>query len=150
MTRLVLLAVSAILFATSAFAVDGQVLINQSTVMAAGGFPYRITQPGSYKLAGNLSMTTTVNGNQLDASFPIPSASLNSLNVAATGLDPPHPLDLLEDDGMTDIHGSITSYSYTGSASVVPEPASLAMLGGGLAVRLAAKRSISKRRGIHE
>jgi len=51
---------------------------------------------------------------------------------------------------MTDIHGSITSYSYTGSASVVPEPASLAMLSGGLAVLLAAKRSISKRRGIHE
>ena len=150
MTRLVLLAVSAILFATSAFAVDGQVLINQSTVIAAGGFPYRITQPGSYKLTGNLTMTTTVNGNQLDASFRIPSASLNSLNVAAPGLDPPHPLDLLEDDGITDIHGSITSYSYTGSASVVPGPASLAMLSGGLAVLLAAKRSISKRRGIHE
>jgi hypothetical protein len=35
-------------------AVDGQVNINQATVMAAGGFPYHITQPGSYKLAGNL------------------------------------------------------------------------------------------------
>lgn len=37
-----------------AFAVDGVVLINQSTVMAAGGFPYVISQPGSYKLSGNL------------------------------------------------------------------------------------------------
>jgi hypothetical protein len=36
------------------YAVDGQVLINQSTVNASGGFPYRITQPGSYKLSGNL------------------------------------------------------------------------------------------------
>jgi hypothetical protein len=45
------------------FAVDGQVLINQSTVMAAGGFPYKITQPGSYKLSGPLTMTTTVSGN---------------------------------------------------------------------------------------
>jgi len=62
-TRPVLLVLSAILFATSAFAVDGQVLINQSREMAAGGFPYRITQPGSYKLTGNLTMTTTVNGN---------------------------------------------------------------------------------------
>src|SRR6266567_1525463 len=34
--------------------VDGTVLINQSTVMAAGGFPYMITQPGSYRLSGNL------------------------------------------------------------------------------------------------
>ncbi len=40
-----------------AFAVDGQVLINQSTVMAAGGFPYTISQPGSYKLSGNLNPT---------------------------------------------------------------------------------------------
>lgn len=38
------------------FAVDGQVLINQSTVMAAGGFPYTITQAGSYKLSGNLTV----------------------------------------------------------------------------------------------
>jgi hypothetical protein len=38
----------------SLLAVDGQVLISQSTVIAAGGFPYVISQPGSYKLAGNL------------------------------------------------------------------------------------------------
>lgn len=37
-----------------AFAIDGVTLINQSTVMAAGGFPYVISQPGSYKLSGNL------------------------------------------------------------------------------------------------
>jgi len=36
------------------FAVDGVVLINQSTVMTAGGFPYKITQPGSYRLTRNL------------------------------------------------------------------------------------------------
>ena len=37
-----------------AFGVDGTVLINQSTVMAAGGFPYTISTPGSYRLSGNL------------------------------------------------------------------------------------------------
>lgn len=36
---------------------DGQVLINQATVNAAGGFPYVISQPGSYKLSGNLLVT---------------------------------------------------------------------------------------------
>jgi len=38
-------------------AADGQILINQATVMASGGFPYTITQSGSYKLSGNLTVT---------------------------------------------------------------------------------------------
>jgi hypothetical protein len=71
-------------------------------------------------------------GNQLDANFQILAAELNSQNVAATGLDQPHPLDLLEDDGVTDLHGSISSYSYT-SASDVPEPLSTVLVGCGLA-----------------
>jgi len=37
-----------------AFAIDGQTLINQSIVTAAGGFPFTISNPGSYKLSGNL------------------------------------------------------------------------------------------------
>ena len=52
----------AALAAPCAFAVDGIVLINQSTVMAAGGFPYIISQPGSYKPSGNLTMNTTQAG----------------------------------------------------------------------------------------
>ncbi|HLG95160.1 MAG TPA: hypothetical protein VKX49_02480 [Bryobacteraceae bacterium] len=42
------------LFSCCAYAADGVVLINQSTVLAAGGFPYEISQPGSYRLSGNL------------------------------------------------------------------------------------------------
>jgi len=52
-------------------------------------------------------------GNQLNANFRIPAVSLHATSVPATGLDQPHPLDLLEDDGITDIQGSITSYSYS-------------------------------------
>jgi hypothetical protein len=37
------------------FAADGQILINQATVNAAGGFPYVISQAGSYRLSGNLA-----------------------------------------------------------------------------------------------
>ena len=63
-----------------AFAIDGQVLINQSTVMAAGGFPYVISQPGSYKLSGNLTMTTTASGNYaplgVDAAIVIASSDV--------------------------------------------------------------------------
>src|SRR3954470_20076140 len=51
-----------LLGATSLFAVDGVVLINQSTVLAAGGFPYKITQSGSYKLTGNLVVPADTDG----------------------------------------------------------------------------------------
>jgi len=68
-------------------------------------------------------------GNQLTASFQIPGASLYFANVAAAGLDQPHPLDLLEDDGTTDIQGSITDYSYTTAPAPVPEPSTGALPG---------------------
>lgn len=67
-------------------------------------------------------------GNQLDGNFSIAAAGLNSQNVAATGMGLA-PLDLLEDDGVTDIHGSVTSYSET----AVPEPSSLVLMAGVLA-----------------
>src|SRR5260370_1300221 len=53
-TVFVMLAMALVPF--GAFAVDGVVLINQSTVMAAGGFPYTISVAGSYKLSGNLTV----------------------------------------------------------------------------------------------
>jgi hypothetical protein len=58
-TAVAVLVSAALMFSAPAFAVDGQVLINQATVMAMGGFPYNITQPGSYKLSGNLVVTGT-------------------------------------------------------------------------------------------
>jgi hypothetical protein len=61
-TAVAVLISAALMFAAPAFAVDGVVLINQSTVLAAGGFPYRITQPGSYKLSGNLVVPAGVDG----------------------------------------------------------------------------------------
>ena len=71
-------------------------------------------------------------GNQLSATFEILAANLNSPGSPALGLDPPHPLDLLEDDGTTDIQGSVASYSYTASPASVPEPSAAALLGWGL------------------
>ena len=59
------------------FAVDGVVLINQSTVAAAGGFPYIISQPGSYKLSGNLTMITTQTGNYQGGDIAIAIAQNN-------------------------------------------------------------------------
>jgi hypothetical protein len=56
--------------------------------------------------------------------FAIPIAGLNAQNVSAQTVPGVLPLDLLEDDGVTDIHGSVSTYSYTGSGTgtVVPEP----------------------------
>jgi hypothetical protein len=83
-------------------------------------------------------------GNQLDANFSIPATMLNSQNVAAIGLDQPHPLDLLEDDGTTDIQGSITTYNGP-AASTVPEPSSAVLLGCALAALAAANRRLRGR-----
>ena len=65
MTKTLLLAGA--LLASSAFAVDGVVLINQSTVTAAGGFPYSITQSGSYRLTGNLTVPAATDGIVINA-----------------------------------------------------------------------------------
>jgi hypothetical protein len=121
--------------------------------------------PASEMLFNSISLTITANagfdefslyaclttgsgcagGNQLTANFKILAAGLNSQNVAATGLDPPHPLDLLEDDGTTDIQGTITTYSNTGAASTVPEPSLTVLLGGCLTGLFAASRKQIKK-----
>ena len=46
----------------SVWAVDGTVLISQASVLASGGFPYTISQPGSYRLSGNLVSSAGSNG----------------------------------------------------------------------------------------
>ena len=78
-----------------------------------------------FNLLACLSGADCTIGNFLSASFEIPASSVGQLGVTATGLDQPHPLDLLEDDGTTDIQGSVTTYSNTAPASAVtPEPSS--------------------------
>ena len=64
-------------FASSAWAVDGVVLINQASALAGNvtpgdtpGFPVTISQPGSYRLAGNLT---------------VPDANTTAIEVTATG-----------------------------------------------------------------
>jgi hypothetical protein len=72
-------------------------------------------------------------GNELTANFAIPAASLTAQSVAATGLDQPHPMDLLEDDSVTDIQGSIAKYSD------VPEAGTIALAVCGALTLFAAK-----------
>jgi hypothetical protein len=83
-------------------------------------------------LLGCLSTGSGCNvGNELDANFRIASTDLQSASAAAfliPGLNP--SLDLLEDDGVTDIQGSVTSFSN----SSVPEPSAIGLVAAGLAV----------------
>jgi len=68
-------AVIATILVPAALAVDGTVLINQATVLAAGGFPYRITQSGSYRLSGNL----------------LADPNKQAIEIAANQVRPPSP-----------------------------------------------------------
>jgi hypothetical protein len=80
-TVVAVLICAALMFVAPAFAVDGVVLINQSTVMAAGGFPYKITQPGSHKLSGNLVVTAS-STDGIDISVSNVSIDLNGFTIS--------------------------------------------------------------------
>jgi hypothetical protein len=62
-----------------AFAIDGQVLINNSTVLSLGGYPYVISVPGSYKLSGNLTAPAGVTAIVVTASNSV--LDLNGFTV---------------------------------------------------------------------
>ena len=49
-------AICLLLWAAAAQAADGVIEINQASVEAAGGFPFEISEPGSYRLTGNLEV----------------------------------------------------------------------------------------------
>jgi len=56
-----LLTGAAFLSSIAAYAVDGVTLIDQAMVSASGGFPLQIKEPGSYRLSGNLVVTSGPN-----------------------------------------------------------------------------------------
>ena len=99
-----------------------------------GATSLTLTQEGGYldfSLYGCIADADCSIGNALSASFRIPAGSLGGNHVATTGLDEPHPFELLEDDGVTDLHGSISTYSNTALVTT-PEPASSVLVGSAL------------------
>jgi hypothetical protein len=87
-------------------------------------------------------------GNELDLNFMIPSGSLDSASAVAESVPLLTPLDLLEDDGTTDIQASVTSYAYSYSSTPPPppppvsEPGSAFLLGIGLAMTTLLRRFV--------
>jgi hypothetical protein len=105
--RLLVLAV--VLFSISAFAADGQILINQAAVNAAGGFPYKITQPGSYKLSGNL--VASADGlDAIDISANNVSVDLNGFTISSTAQNPGTGI-VSQNSGIRVSNGSIQGFS---------------------------------------
>ncbi len=102
-------------FSTAAFAIDGVTLINQSTVVAAGGFPYVITQPGSYKLAGNLTATSTT---AISITAPYVTLDLNGFLIFCTtcsgvpGIVSTKPYTSISNGVVSGFGGAVTSTSY--------------------------------------
>lgn len=109
----------------------GFLLFSDPTALATevqfGAISLTVTANGGLDNISLLGCLTTGSGclfgNQLNANFSIPSANLFSQNAVAQptpGLSP--SFQLLEDDGVTDIQGSVTTFSS------VPEPASVLLL----------------------
>jgi hypothetical protein len=67
-------------FAASAGAVDGTIEINQAKVMAAGGFPYMIVSAGSYRLTGNLTVSSTAS-DAIDVTANHVTVDLNGFSI---------------------------------------------------------------------
>jgi hypothetical protein len=83
---LTLLCAAAGLLSIPAFAVDGLKLINQATIVAAGGYPYTISQPGSYQLSGNLSVTATAFAG-IEITTSNVTLDLNGFTVLCSGVE---------------------------------------------------------------
>jgi|JI8StandDraft_2_1071088.scaffolds.fasta_scaffold37363_2 hypothetical protein len=67
----------------TAAAVDGVVLIDQARVNAAGGFPYKITAPGSYRLASNLVAPLGKSGIDVSTGGSV-SLDLNGYSISSS------------------------------------------------------------------
>jgi parallel beta-helix repeat protein len=87
----VLLAAATVMgLAASAGAVDGTIEINQAKVLAAGGFPYTISNSGSYRLTGNLTPPSNVDGIDVTVSnvtIDLNGFSLTNLSGTPVGIN---------------------------------------------------------------
>ncbi len=85
------LALSLVLLAELALAVDGVVEINQASALegsldGAPGFPVRIEQPGSYRVTGNLEVATFVDAFRITSSNV--TLDLNGFEIRGAGDEP--------------------------------------------------------------
>jgi hypothetical protein len=81
-------AITALLGCAAAFTANDTVVINQATVMSAGGFPYRIIHPGHYRLSSDLVVPAETNGIEIltdDATLNLSGFSISGPTVCLSG-----------------------------------------------------------------
>jgi hypothetical protein len=127
MRKMLLIAILTTMTPFCAFAVDGVVLINQSTVMAAGGFPYIITQPGSYKLSGNLIVASAAKDG-IDINSDNVTLDLNGFTMTGPGTGGPGNGIASANQNITLRNGVVTGFRegvfLTGTATITDLQAS--------------------------
>jgi hypothetical protein len=115
--------IAALLLLTATYATAAEVVITQASVMAAGGFPYTITEPGSYTLGSNLAVPAhtgaivikaenvnlnlggfTIEGPVTCAGRPGPVTSCSPLSPSAFGV-------FSHGDNITISNGSIVGFA---------------------------------------
>jgi parallel beta-helix repeat protein len=120
---LFLAAVTTLAFAASAGAVDGTIEINQAKVMAAGGFPYKIGTMGSYRLTGNLTVSSTT-ADAIDVNSNHVTIDLNGFSISGPGSSSANGIDGPSAGALTVENGTITGFAgnfgvVTGNNSIV-------------------------------
>jgi hypothetical protein len=116
-------------FAAPAFAVDGVIEINQAKVVAAGDFPFLITEPGSYRLTSNLDLcdlsagvctsTVHVNDNAITITAPNVTLDLNGFEIVDDPTGTGNGIEALAQNNVVVRNGTIrnrsTGVNLTGS-----------------------------------
>jgi hypothetical protein len=77
-------AVAILVSAGLALAVDGTIEINQAKVLANGGFPYAITTSASYRLTGDLTVSST-SSDAIDVNTSDVTVDLNGFAIIGPG-----------------------------------------------------------------
>jgi hypothetical protein len=105
---------AATVFMRPALAVDGTTLIDQTTVLFSGGFPYKITQSGSYRLSSNLiaTHTTAINISASDVTLDLNGFTISCLVCSGvTGV-------VSSAKGTTLENGTVTGFAGSGGAAI--------------------------------
>jgi hypothetical protein len=110
---IVLATASLVMLSGASSADDGVVPIDQAVVAASGGFPYKITVPGSYRLSGNL-VVKAADTTAVDIQTSNVTLDLNGFSITGPGSSVGlyGVADLDADSAIAIRNGTITGFSY--------------------------------------
>jgi hypothetical protein len=133
-----------LLVSVPAYAVDGVFEINQARVDGSGGFPFTISQPGTYRLTSNLSVTAqsasgiviTTNNVTLDLNG---FAIMRTMNSGGRGI-------YSEEGSVLVRNGTVTGFGFDGiSIQYAAVIENVRVIGNGAGIRLAGPGSVVRR-----